>query len=147
VGSEMCIRDRLRTAFSRWPIERCFKFAKNEIGMDHFEVRSWCAIHRHLYISQLSQLFCCRVHQDLREKKAGHLVSDGRTGSLCSIDMGSRSEFSTIGSITGLQRRQRNNSVLPVPQSAGEKIPYKAKVSETASLGHRSRKTTLLYSG
>ena len=146
-SNEVTLKKLLRTAFSRWPIERCFKLAKNEIGMDHFEVRSWCGIHRHLYISQLSQLFCCRVHQDLREKKAGHFVSDGRAGSFCGINMGSSSEFSAIGSITGLQRCQRDNSVSPAPQSAGEKMSYKTKVSATASLGHRSRETTLLYSG
>lgn len=55
--------------FSRWPIERCFEQAKNELGMDHFEVRGWRSIHRHLYITQLSHLFCAKVRQQLREKK------------------------------------------------------------------------------
>jgi uncharacterized protein (DUF1697 family) len=55
--------------FSRWPIERCFEQAKNELGMDHFEVRGWRSIHRHLYLTQLSHLFCARVRQRLREKK------------------------------------------------------------------------------
>ena len=45
-------------AFSRVPIERCFEIGKRELGMDQFEVRNWQAIHRHLYISQLSYLFC-----------------------------------------------------------------------------------------
>jgi len=65
--------------FSRWPIERCFEQAKNELGMDHFEVRGWRSIHRHLYLTQLSHLFCARVHQQLREKKGQHILSDGRT--------------------------------------------------------------------
>jgi len=55
--------------FSGWPSERCFEQAKDELGMDHFEIRGWRSIHRHLYITQLSRLFCARVHQDLREKK------------------------------------------------------------------------------
>jgi len=59
----------LRVAFSRFPIEECFRQAKNELGMDHFEVRGWDAIHRHLYVSQASHLFCARVQQDLRKKK------------------------------------------------------------------------------
>jgi len=71
----------LGVAFGRWPIEQCFEQTKNELGMDHFEVRSWAAIHRHFYITQLSHLFCSRVHQDLREKKDRDGIPDGGTGS------------------------------------------------------------------
>jgi SRSO17 transposase len=49
-------------AFSRVPIERCFEISKRELGMDHFEVCGWAAIHRHFYISQLSYLFCACMH-------------------------------------------------------------------------------------
>ena len=37
--------------------------AKKELGMDHFEVRSWTAIHRHFYITQLSHSFAFGGHQ------------------------------------------------------------------------------------
>ena len=59
----------LWVAFCRWPVEHCFKQAKDELGMSDFEVRSWPAIHRHLYITQLSHLFCARMHQRLGGKK------------------------------------------------------------------------------
>jgi len=138
----------LRVAFSRWPIERCFKLAKNEIGMDHFEIRSWRGIHRHLYISQLSQLFCCRVHQDLREKKLRRqFVSDSRTGSLCGICVGGRSELSAVGSETGLLSSIRDNPVPSKTQSAGQRTSCPPKAAEIASFGYRSREVTLLYSG
>jgi hypothetical protein len=81
VGSEgVTLEWLLWIGFSRWPIERCFEVAKRELGMDHFEVRSWGGIHRHLYISQVSQLFCARVHQRLRKKNDRQLVPDSRTG-------------------------------------------------------------------
>ncbi len=137
----------LKTAFSRWPIERCFELAKDEIGMDHFEVRSWRGIHRHLYISQLSQLFCCRVHQDLREKNCGQFLSDCRTGSLCGIRMGGRSGFSTIDSETSVWSGRRDNSIPSETQSAGQRTSCPAKASAIESFGYRSRETTLLYSG
>ena len=38
-----------------------------------FEMRSWRGIHRRLYVSQLSLLFCARVHQRLREKTTDSL--------------------------------------------------------------------------
>jgi len=58
----------LHVAFSRFPIEHCFRQAKDELGMDHFEVRGWRSIHRHMYVTQLSHLFCSRMRQTLREK-------------------------------------------------------------------------------
>ena len=63
-------------AFSRWPIERCFEIGKRDLGMDHFEVRFWQAIHRHFYISQLSQLFCARMQQAYREKNTTDIIPD-----------------------------------------------------------------------
>ncbi len=67
-------------AFSRWPIERCFEIGKRDLGMDHFEVRFWQAIHRHFYISQLSQLFCARMQQAYGEKNAADIIPDCRAG-------------------------------------------------------------------
>ena len=43
------LRKLLRVAFGRWPIEDCFREAKEELGLDHFECRGWRCIHRHLY--------------------------------------------------------------------------------------------------
>ena len=53
----------LWVGFRRWPVEQCFRQGKNELGMDHFEVRGWRCVHRHYYISQLSHLFCARVRE------------------------------------------------------------------------------------
>nr|WP_145056397.1 transposase [Lignipirellula cremea] len=59
------LRKILRVAFGRWPIEDCFREAKEELGLDHYECRGWRCIHRHLYVAILSQLFCARVRQQL----------------------------------------------------------------------------------
>lgn len=59
------LRQNLRVAFGRWPIEDCFREAKEELGLDHFECRGWRCIHRHLFVTLLSQLFCARVRQQL----------------------------------------------------------------------------------
>jgi SRSO17 transposase len=137
----------VRIASSRWPIERCFELAKDEIGMDHFEIRSWRGIHRHLYISQLSQLFCSRIHQDLREKNSGHFLSDGRTGSLCGIRMGSRSELSCVGSEAGVYSSCRDNSISSETQPAGQRISCSVEAAAIERFGNRSREPTLLFSG
>ena len=57
----------LRVAFGRWSIESCFRESKEELGMDHYEVRGWRCVHRHFYVTQLSQLFCARVRQEYDE--------------------------------------------------------------------------------
>jgi len=64
----------LHVAYSRWPIEQCFREEKDELGFDHFEVRGWRSIHRHLYLSQVSHLFLNRMR--------GKLVEEERTPAL-----------------------------------------------------------------
>jgi len=57
------LRWLLRVAFGRWAIEACFRTAKEELGLDHFEVRGWRCVHRHWFVTQLSYLFCSRLRQ------------------------------------------------------------------------------------
>lgn len=52
-------------AYSRWSIERCFEEDKDELGFDHFEVRSWTAIHRHMYLTQVSHLYLNKAREKL----------------------------------------------------------------------------------
>jgi SRSO17 transposase len=57
------LRRLLRVAFGRWSVESCFREAKEELGLDHYEVRGWRCLHRHFYLTQLSHLFCARMRQ------------------------------------------------------------------------------------
>lgn len=41
-------------AGSRWRIEECFQQAKNEAGLDHYQVRSWRAWYAHVTLSMLA---------------------------------------------------------------------------------------------
>lgn len=59
------LRRILRVAFGRWAVEGCFREAKEELGLDHFECRGWRCIHRHLYTTILSQLFCAKTRHEL----------------------------------------------------------------------------------
>jgi SRSO17 transposase len=68
------LRWLLRVAFNRWSIESCFRVAKEELGMDHFEVRGWRCIHRHYYVTALSYLFCSRIRQRLDRNQARRLT-------------------------------------------------------------------------
>jgi SRSO17 transposase len=57
------LRWLLSVAFQRWSIESCFRQAKEELGLDHYEVRGWRCVLRHFYLTQLSHLFCARMRQ------------------------------------------------------------------------------------
>lgn len=67
------LRGLLRVAFCRWSVESCFREAKEELGLDHYEVRGWRCVHRHLYVTQLSQLFCALIRQEYDQSPADPL--------------------------------------------------------------------------
>jgi len=58
------LRWLLRVAFGRWSVESCFREAKDELGMDHYQVRGWRCLRRHFFVTQLSHLFCARMRQE-----------------------------------------------------------------------------------
>lgn len=49
--------DVIRAAGSRWSIEECFESAKGEVGLDHYEVRSFTGWHRHITLALFAHAF------------------------------------------------------------------------------------------
>jgi SRSO17 transposase len=47
----------VRAAGTRWAVERCFQEAKGEVGLDHYEVRSWTGWYRHITLSMVAHAF------------------------------------------------------------------------------------------
>ena len=60
----------VRVSAARWPIERCFEENKGELGLDHYEHRSWTAWHRHMRLVFLAQLFLLRLRQKLKKNSS-----------------------------------------------------------------------------
>jgi SRSO17 transposase len=60
----------LMVAYSRWRIERLFEDTKTELGMDHFEVRHYLSIRRHLILTCVSHLFLAEFRLKHRGKKS-----------------------------------------------------------------------------
>jgi SRSO17 transposase len=48
------LMDLAWVAGSRWHIEECFQQAKNEAGLDHYQVRTWRAWYAHITLSMLA---------------------------------------------------------------------------------------------
>jgi len=57
-------REELRKqALRRWPIEQSFEECKRDLGMDHFEGRSWVGWHRHLLLVLIGHLFLLTIRK------------------------------------------------------------------------------------
>ena len=134
----------LRVGFSRWPIERCFEQAKNELGMDHFEVRGWRSIHRHLYLTQLSHLFCARVQRRLREKNDRYALPHRGTSSPGRFRVRPRTKPVTQGATPSLRSRRGTHRVLPTPQPTSTTIAHPNHAAPTPTTRHQTLSTPLL---
>lgn len=51
----------------RWTIEECFQRAKDDLGLDHCEARSWHGWHRHMTLVMAAAAFLARLTAQLRE--------------------------------------------------------------------------------
>jgi SRSO17 transposase len=47
----------IRVAGTRWAIEECFQTAKNEVGLDHYQVRRYDAWYRHITLALLAHAY------------------------------------------------------------------------------------------
>ena len=59
----------VRVSGLRWPIETGLEEAKGEVGMDHYETRTWRGWHHHMTLSILAHLFLVRL-QLVSQKKS-----------------------------------------------------------------------------
>jgi SRSO17 transposase len=137
----------LYVAFSRWPIEHCFRQAKDELGLDHFEVRGWRSIHRHLYITQLSHLFCSRVHQGLREKNDRWRIPDGGTSARRGVDLGGGARPAAIRASAAVSESGPENRLPPTPQPSSPGLAHQENTTHPEEHGHPRRPIAVVCAG
>ena len=53
----MTLAELVAVAGARWAVEDCFAEAKNEAGLDHYQVRHYRAWYRHVTLSMLAHAF------------------------------------------------------------------------------------------
>ena len=58
----------VRVSGLRWPIETALEEAKGEVGMDHYETRTWLGWHHHMTVSMLDHLFLTRLQLVFQKK-------------------------------------------------------------------------------
>ena len=70
----------------RWTIEECFQRAKDDLGLDHCEARSWHGWHRHMSLVMAAAAFLAKLAADLRRtaySKANETSPNLKTSASC----------------------------------------------------------------
>jgi SRSO17 transposase len=68
------LRRVLLAAFVRWHVEHVFRVAKSEVGLTHFEGRSYVSLKRHLALCLVALAFVSLHTTQLRGEKPGHHI-------------------------------------------------------------------------
>ncbi|MCH9035241.1 MAG: hypothetical protein IID42_12195, partial [Planctomycetes bacterium] len=137
----------LHVAFSRFPIEHCFRQAKDELGMDHFEVRGWRSIHRHMYVTQLSHLFCSRMRQTLREKNGRARGTHRGTGSRRRFGLPGGAVLAQAGPVDPLPSDVGSDRLPPAAKPIGERKPSKENARGARCKRYQNRRVALVPTG
>ena len=121
----------LHVAFNRWHIERVFEDAKGEIGLDHFEVRHYLPIMRHLVLSMVSFLFLMQETQRLQKKPfMDHLPSTrGRRSATRPLHAPTRTPAPAPKGCT-------KNRTRPTRRRKSRAIPHQNTIPRTQNHGH-----------
>jgi SRSO17 transposase len=69
------LTELVRVIGARWPIEECFEAAKNEAGLDNYQVRLYHAWYRHITLSMLAMAFLA-VMRHKAKKEELHLWTE-----------------------------------------------------------------------
>ena len=68
--ADTTLDELVRVAGSRWAIEECSQTAKNETGLDHYQVRSYTAWYRHITLSMAAAAFLTILRRDTEKRPA-----------------------------------------------------------------------------
>jgi SRSO17 transposase len=78
------LNEFVRISGMRWPIETIFEEAKGEVGMDHYEMRSWLGWHHHMLLVCLAHHFLVRLRIQFQDHAPALTIYQVRI-LLCSV--------------------------------------------------------------
>lgn len=136
----------LLVAFSRWRIERMFEDSKMELGMDHFEVRKYQSISRHLILSCVSHLFLA----EFRQRHAGEAGTKKNAAVDDQPDRHSRKQAGPpLGPWRPLFASDRRSNRCAIGDNAttqrqGRPQPPQTNDPQTTRDGHQAQRTSVL---
>lgn len=74
------LQKMIKASTKRWPIEQCFEEGKENLGMDHYEHRSWPGWHRHMLFVFLAQLFLLRLRYRFKKNSSLNTATSSTAG-------------------------------------------------------------------
>jgi hypothetical protein len=147
--------DKLRElALRRWPIEQCFEEGKDELGLDHYEGRSWNGWHRHIAIVFVAHLFLSILRRKFTVQMPEE-PGDRPTDDLRSIlnEEGQESSQGTARHVPILTLPMARKLLVCAIMGSVEyimqmldNVAYTLKCNWRAYRSHRKRKLTSLWS-
>jgi SRSO17 transposase len=72
--ADTVVTELVRVAGARWAIEECFQAAKNECGLDQYEVRRYVGWYRHITLAMLAHAFLAAMIAHALERGAEETV-------------------------------------------------------------------------
>ena len=76
--AETALGTLIAVAGTRWSIEAAFESAKGEVGLDHYEVRSWQGWYRHMTLALLAQALLAVIRHNSQEQLAARLQTQAQ---------------------------------------------------------------------
>lgn len=76
----MTLAAQVQVVGKRWTVEESIQTSKSEVGLDHYEVRSWTGWYRHITLAMWAQAFLSVLrHQEgaVEAPKTGGLDAAG----------------------------------------------------------------------
>jgi SRSO17 transposase len=69
----------LKLSRSRWHVEQYFQRSKDDLGLDHYEGRSWRGFHHHLVMSAIAYLFILTIYLAAKKNFCSDVGEDPRS--------------------------------------------------------------------
>jgi SRSO17 transposase len=79
-GRETPLATLARVAGARWAVEESFETAKVEVGLDHYEVRSWAGWYRHITLAMLAHAYLSAMRAAGADAEAQKKSARGKGG-------------------------------------------------------------------
>ena len=75
--AHVTLTELVQVAGRRWPVEECFQQAKNEAGLDQYQVRDWRAWYAHITLSMAAHALLAIARNSARNTAKGEPASPG----------------------------------------------------------------------
>jgi SRSO17 transposase len=77
----------LKLSRSRWHVEQYFQRSKDDLGLDHYEGRSWRGFHHHLVMSAIAYLFILTIYLEAKKNFWSDVGEDPRSDPALAIEI------------------------------------------------------------